>query len=300
VNKLVNKNPNFSIVIPGGCNAKCKFCFNNNIEQKQVNHENYIMNLIDNLDSLPPEFYQVSITGGEPLLSSYIDEVLMLLRFKKDKYKNIVLTTNGTNLLEKLNMVKLSVDHINISRHHYDEDKNKNIFSGTYDISDEYISNCIKEYSKFGIDISVNCIINSNTKPEFIEKFTRWSNMMGFYTVNFRKESGNLDPTFAESSYNEHKVLKTNLCDVCRTKTQIINGAIVNWKCSKVEPSETLGNNIYEAVYLPNGNLYIDWEGNKKLIIKVQDKYSFIPKDSWVNTDEISKSNQSSCGSFGC
>lgn len=270
-----NKNPNFSIVLPGGCNSNCSFCFNkgNDLHFKTEELGKYLTNLKDVLSYLPSQFYQISITGGEPTISPYFDAVLALLITFRKKYTNIVLTSNGTNLLDKKNIVGAAVDHINISRHHHDDELNKKIFGGSYELDTLDIAQIIDEYGKRGIDVSLNCVIDDSTFVHFIPDFIGYANYVGAYSVHFRKESGTLDPTSAELAFKDYAIISESSCPVCRTKHQRIKGKDVFWKASSIEPSDKIKDSIYELIFQPDGKVYADWAGNRPLTVaKLADK----------------------------
>jgi len=264
---LFNKDPNFSIVAPGSCNAECSFCFSKGTNHQAVDLGTYIGNLSKTLYNLPEEFYQISITGGEPLLSPYIIQILSTIYPFKMRYSNILLTTNGTNLKELFGTIAMSVDHINISRHHYDQDANLKIFGGTYKFMDSDIEEAINMYSTKGIDISANCVINDSTTKEFIENYIKWARGMGFSAVRFRKENGDLSKTPVECLYADHKITWEGSCPVCRTTQQMIRGFDVYWKSSVLEPSDLISNTVFELVYAHDGNCYMDWQYNRPVIV---------------------------------
>lgn len=186
-----NQDPNFSIVMPGGCNAECPFCFNNNkTKPKSCSEIKFIIGLWERLRLLPKQFYQISITGNEPMLSPYINGVMEVCKEAKNEYTNILLTTNGTNLLKNPQRIIDGVHHINISRHHYDEKKNKDIFRGTYNITNAELTEIIDVYSRQGIDVSLNCVINNNTTQDFINFYIDFAKIIGANAVRFRKENG--------------------------------------------------------------------------------------------------------------
>lgn len=267
--KTHNEDPNFSIVMQGGCNAACPFCFNKGQSSFTPAPMGYYLSELQRvLKTLPEQFYQISITGGEPLLSPRIIPVLGVLMPFKDKYHNILLTTNGTGLIEHRDMIAAVVDHINLSRHHWDEKENQRIFGGTYSLMDKDIKEIIRQYSKDGIDISVNCVINDETQRGVIETYVDWARNMGFMAVRFRKENGDITPTPVEASYSEHKVVWNGKCPVCRTKLQYINGMQVFWKSSTLEPSDTITDEVFEVVFQPDGNTYLDWMGKKPIDIR--------------------------------
>lgn len=281
---LLNNDPNFSIVLPGGCNANCDFCFSANRPQRK-SLAKYLVNLQNTLDTLPKEFYQISITGGEPGISPWLVPVLELISENREKYTNILLTTNGTNLLENKDIISSAVDHINISRHHYDHLENKKIFKGTYNISDEYLEKCVDEYGKNGIDVSVNCVVNDSTTKDFIEKFMEYSKKIGFSAIRFRKENGTNDPVLVEKEFEEYKVVWNGECPVCKTRKRIIKGLNVFWKTSVVEPDDVSENKLFELVYMEDGNVYSDWGNKNKIDVKklVEKKINENFKISWMD-----------------
>lgn len=254
--------------------------------------EGYIQRLCSALKNLPSQFYQISITGGEPMLSPYIRYILMAVYPFKDKYTNILLTTNGTNLTKDwiYEAVSLSVDHINISRHHWNDEANKAIFCGSYDVGDYDVHRAIDRYGKSGIDISANCVINDTTTRDFIEEYIEWARNIGFRAVRFRKENGTLDKTTVEKTYSDHKVVWEGRCPVCRTTLQFIHGYKVYWKSSTLEPSETISDSIFEVIFAPDAKLYDDWKFTKEIILRE-------PQELKLHGNHIT---ESSCGGSGC
>ncbi|MCP4986010.1 MAG: radical SAM protein [Colwellia sp.] len=309
--KTTNNDPNFSIVMAGGCNAKCDFCFNNDQPKlPTLEKDKYISNLMNTLHVLDDRFYQISITGGEPLLSPYFNEVFTLIPYFRTKYTNVLLTTNGTGLLDKIEKVSNAVDHINISRHHFDEAKNNAIFKGSYSMTDNELTDIIDAYGKKGIDISVNCVITDSTTREFIDSYIKWARNIGVEAVRFRKENGTLDKTPVELTFNDYKVMWEGSCPVCRTTQQRIYGVNVFWKSSYLEPSEVVpSDEIFELVFETDGNTYLDWNG-QKLVNQVPIKKpepkpepTIIYRDRYISSNSCGSSRSSnSCGgsSSGC
>lgn len=295
-----NDDPNFSVVMPGGCNAACSFCFAKDKKTYSASMADYVGGLVSALASMPSAFYQISITGGEPMLSPYIMPVLAAIFPFKKRYHNILLTTNGTDLERYFDIVSMTVDHINISRHHWDEGKNKAIFGGTYDVFDEDIVRIIDKYSESGIDVSANCVINDATDREFIEKYILWARGIGFHAVRFRKENGSLEKTPVEKTYDAHKVVHEGKCPVCRTTKQIIHGFDVYWKSSILEPSEKISD-VFEVVYAPDGKMYLDWAYKKPLIDKAKPAEKKRETRGVISSvPSTSCGGSSSCGSSGC
>lgn len=261
VDNLINKtiiNPNFSIVVPGGCNGKCGFCF---YKESKI-CENYIGNLLETIDNLPPQFFQLSLTGGEPTLSPYLDKILE--NIDRNRWKHTVLTTNGTNLFKYIPKLEGVIDYINISRHHYDDEINDSIFGTDSVPSSRQLKFLVKECNKVGIDVTYSAVITEhlNSKEE-VKKFIEYAKGHGVNQVFLRKQHGTLEPTLAEQAFCELPS-ETHNCPVCRNTTQKINESTVVWKASLEEPSKSLGM-IYETIYHEDGTLTSDWEQQFKL-----------------------------------
>ena len=105
------------IEITNICNLNCSFCSKDNKEKREMTliEFEHILKQIDNYTD-----YLYLHVKGEPLLHSEIEEIINLCK-KYHKYINI--TTNGTLLKQKLNILE-NVRQINISLHSL-IDKNK-------------------------------------------------------------------------------------------------------------------------------------------------------------------------------
>lgn len=261
--KTFNNDPNFSIVMRGGCNAQCGFCFNKDKKGKDVaaSGGEWLFGLYDALCQLPSKFYQISITGNEPMLSADIENVMAMCKKLKGRYTNILLTTNGTNLLNRIDCVSSGVHHINVSRHHYDEEENKRIFGGSYNVMDSELMEIVDRYSAIGIDVSLNCVIDDTTTFDFVLQFVDFAKRVGANAVRFRKKNGdNLGLTPCEMCVSEnYPILSKGECPVCRTYLRVIGGLKTYWKASLVEPTQVVSNEVYELVYNTDGKLYLDW-----------------------------------------
>lgn len=260
-------NPNLSIVVPGGCNGKCDFCF----WKKSTPCDNYLEKLNNILLSLPSQFYQLSITGGEPTLSPHLESILNLI--DKNIFTHTVLTSNGAKLLDFVPKLEGKINHVNISRHHYEDEINNSIFKSKM-LTNEELKNVSNELNKIGIDVTFSAVLNEklNTKED-IEKYLQFAKECGASQVFFRKPHGTLEPTEVEKAYEGYKSSEYH-CPVCRTKNQLINGIKVSWKASLEEPSKELGGTIYELIVNENGEVTKDWEGKMKVDYnKINEKY---------------------------
>ena len=128
------------IKITDNCNAGCLFCANSNckdfgnIDFKKLE---YVIRYLNSIDRL----HGISITGGEPLLD--IDKLFKLLNiiYKIDKNIEVQISTNGVNLLKLLDYEYINnLESIHISRHHYDDLVNCNIFNSSIVATSDDIS----------------------------------------------------------------------------------------------------------------------------------------------------------------
>jgi MoaA/NifB/PqqE/SkfB family radical SAM enzyme len=249
------KNPNFSIVVPGGCNAHCEFCF----WKKTKPTNNYLNKLTETMNSLPSQFYQLSLTGGEPTVSPYFKDILE--KIDNSKFRHTVLTTNGTNILNYIDIISEKIKFVNISRHHWDDSINESIFKTKTVPNKLKLKTICKKLQENGVDVTLSVVLTEHFKSKKdTDKFINFANDIGVKNVFFRKPHGpNIDKTNIEKEYDNYEYIYESNCPVCRTNTQNINGTFVSWKSSLEEPSNKLGY-IYETIFNENGTLTSDWE----------------------------------------
>ena len=129
------------IKITDSCNANCSFCANKgcedfgNLDFKKL--EYVIRYLVSN-----NIIHSISITGGEPMCNP--DKLFKLLKmiYSIEKNFEVQISTNGYNLKEFKNFEEVNnLESIHISRHHYDDKINKEIFkTNTLASTEEIIS----------------------------------------------------------------------------------------------------------------------------------------------------------------
>lgn len=261
-------NPNFSIVVPGGCNCNCNFCFwrKDSGATGPKNRDAWLDNLQYILEELPEQFTQISITGGEPTISPYFKDVIDSI--DKTRWSKVVLTTNGSNLQARMNdmhiLFKNTVDFVNISRHSEYTELNNQRFGLVREAkvlpSPSQLSDIIETINKMGKTATANYVLTEGITHRPNE-FIIWAKRVGFSGVCFRKEHNKgctLEPTIYEEAYNKYTITSHSECPVCRSDTQTIQGIPVIWTASIPEPSQEL-DLIYEVVLHPDGTLSADW-----------------------------------------
>ena len=198
----------FYINITNACNAKCEFCLN------ACNQDIGKLNLIELksiLDLVHKNISRISISGGEALL--YPKELEELLKLVQTYNKNIIVNTNGAYLLKNLDMLnKYDIGSIQLSRHHYEDEKNNEVFK-VNTISFEDLKNL-----KLNADLRINCLLIKNyidSKEEIIKFLEKISEtdiaQVGFISmtqvndyakenfVDYRDIIGDLGPDFVET-----------------------------------------------------------------------------------------------------
>ncbi len=271
------QNPNFSIVLPGTCNAKCDFCFWEYEESPPP--LTYFTKLQNIMTELPLEFNQVSITGGEPTISPYFEFVLPIL---KNRFEKVVLTTNGANLKKWIPSLEGIVDHVNISRHSNREEKNNKVFNAKMIAPPELNTDCTM-LNDIGIDVTLSAVVNDLWCVDDVYDYIRHAKGVGASKVAFRIPHGSIAEHPLEASFSKIKYKEHN-CGVCRHRTQLLNGMSVTWKASILEPSNEM-DMIYELIMHQNGKLTSDWAGKNIIDLKI--------------SDQCDQGEDSGCGSKG-
>ena len=114
----------FYINITNRCNASCPFCCNGGNRDYRKLDLDYLKEIFE---IVSPDISRISISGGETLIDSkQMDELLTLL----DPYQiSTTINTNGSFLLTNIPMLNSHrLQAIILSRHHYDDEKNNEIF----------------------------------------------------------------------------------------------------------------------------------------------------------------------------
>ena len=268
--KYANNNPNLTVLLPGKCNAKCDFCFwNRDFGKDKVT--GFVAKAMKHIERMPSRFRTLSISGGEPTLSpAFIPFLKALTQYQRatGRFERVVLTTNGVKLESLLVAVAQVVNHINISRHHFDDEKNQEVFGTSSVPSSGDLKILLSKVKLTGMDVTFNCVISDDRKfsPKklyeritFCENYIKWASKLGAVAVSFRKEASTVKPTIAERHFRrDYGLVSEDSCPVCRGAVQDVKGFEVRWKGSVAEPSIKM-NAIYEAIIHADGKLYLDW-----------------------------------------
>ena len=193
-----NETISIKLVIPGGCNAKCSFCYgkgykcSNKGEMQQQFLNNFLASLEEIILRLEPDKkVSLDITGGEPTLDSkYLIKALNSLRsfYLLERLNKITLTSNGFKLEDVIPALKGVVDYVNISIHHYDKETRDRIF-GIKTPTDEEYKKIVLKLIDNGITPSAVAIIYKQYDDfeMFRDNMIEWAEEIGFSGVRFRK-----------------------------------------------------------------------------------------------------------------
>lgn len=201
----IYNNANMSIHVTDKCNADCGFCIAHlrylneglvylkpeiNEEEKYYKRLDEILILTKNLNP------SVSITGGEPTVNKKLPNILKIL--SKHNVRKRTITTNGTGLFNNAEKNKTILDalsdyqleHLNISRAHFDTKLNANIMVIKEHLMPEgKLEEIIQEAKRKGIKVRLSCALLKNgiSSIEDIMKYTEWGLKVGADNVIFRQ-----------------------------------------------------------------------------------------------------------------
>ena len=111
------------VKIINACNGRCWFCIDKgNYAPTCVDADKMIEAILSE-----PDYPTVDITGGEPFLN--FDVLLKVLKAIRPYKEYIIVNTNGSLLSpEKVEQLNGLIDLLKIGLHHYDEEKNAEVF----------------------------------------------------------------------------------------------------------------------------------------------------------------------------
>lgn len=145
--------------LTSGCNQKCIFCYN--VWKEGCSKEDSItlskgeqLKVIDKI--IENEIFDIIISGGEPLLVPWLEE---LIKKCSEAKMYITLITNGALMTPERakSLKKAGLDDMQISIHHYNPEKNDKLTGvpGSFEKSVEGIKNALREFGIDGLNINM-------------------------------------------------------------------------------------------------------------------------------------------------
>ena len=187
------------LVIPGACNANCRFCYNKHSNQMEKTTTDLKQKWLDNfliaLEQIVVKIgrrqpISIDITGNEPTLDAdFFIKVMHKLRgfSLRSNISRITCTTNGVNIKKVAPFMNGIINYVNISVHDYNQERRNAIF-GSYCPTDEDYREKVQILLDNNIHSSAVAVIDrkienfSNFRDEFIE----WAEDIGFVSLRFR------------------------------------------------------------------------------------------------------------------
>lgn len=176
---------NLYIKINDGCNAKCKFCSNREMQDMgklDLEKLEYVLKYFNERQLLN----RISITGGEPTLKLDLLNDVANLIYKVIPDATVTINTNGNNLRELVNLDVIDkIEGIHISRHHYEDKINEKIF-GAAVANEEDIKYVMGNVKNKKI-LRLNCLLMKNNidRIEEVEKYLEFASKLGIFRVGF-------------------------------------------------------------------------------------------------------------------
>jgi len=167
-----------------GCNAHCKFCEYQN--DANIFNEEKFFNILNELKG-KVIVKKIAFTGGEPTmdLDKFKHIITETRRIIQDTY--LVVNTNGSKLKELFTDPRITakIDNFSISRHHYDDDKNNEIF-GIETISTKDLKKLRKQTGrKKLLHLSCNLTKGYIDNEKEVINFLEYANYLKMKTVGF-------------------------------------------------------------------------------------------------------------------
>ena len=170
------------------CPANCRFCVAKNTKQdKKIDIDKFksVMKLLKAEDRIRG----IKITGGEPfydidLLNEVISAIYDIFGYETE----VAISTNGTGL-ENLKKIKdlEHIETIHLSRHHYDDNVNRELFGNIKNIPDKKLLKDIIGSVSYKDIFVLNCILLKDyiNSPEEAHKFMDFAIDIGASKVGF-------------------------------------------------------------------------------------------------------------------
>lgn len=246
LSKVYKYNPlfvNLFIQLENCCNANCDFC---EYHGNNVNFDYIKLREIINEICKIARLGKLNITGGEPTLNfKKFEKLIYIIQediLDKGIHPEVTLNTNGLYLKELLNFEN-SLDSIGLSHHHYNDDKNKeifktNLFASNSDI--EYFQSLVKNKKL----VQLRC------------------NIIKGYIDNAKEVKNYLDTAISLNCYDCGFVTLMPLNEYCKTHQIDFENLLKSSELEIIKVQEFERFEKGESVCLCNNYVYSDRKGH--------------------------------------
>lgn len=285
---------NLNIFVTEACHSKCFYCINNKTNtqicmgKSYISKDDYLSAFEKLLNELGGKGFEATITGGEPTLDA--ERFIKTMELcKKYKVPCRTVSTTGLNLIKTYKEKPLCVymiengftHNINISRMHYDESKNSEIFGTDNNISNKEIEKLATFFKLNGAEMRISCNLIQN----YIDDFDKMMQFVNFYmdlnveTVMFRelihpeniKLQDVISPELLErQGFNCLETLHGLVYDVDVYKKTSACGNII---AKHYKTLEQIDNDIIYSFSFKDGKLMNGFSGDKMKINLIDEKH---------------------------
>lgn len=234
------------------CNKDCSFCSKDKRSKRKMSIQEFetVLNKIKNHTN-----YIYLHIKGEPLIHNQLEEILFLCK----KYNiNVNITTNGTLLKEKLDIIIRSniVRQINISLHSFEDGNFKDYIEKIFDSSKEILNktSIILVYRFWALKENKLSSENKEIIKEIIEYFKIENDLLVEINKNknIKLQSNlylNKELIFKWPSLENEYISDKGYCYGMKTHIGILSDGTVVPCCLDSEGIITLGNIYKESLY---------------------------------------------------
>jgi molybdenum cofactor biosynthesis enzyme MoaA len=181
-------NINLYVEVLAHCNGHCPFCINQvNYDHKDISDSRFIENLEESIKLVRFLDPSIQLVGGEPtIVPKRMRSVFELIR--KYGLRKPVITSNGSGLVgnrDLLDDIEPLVAHLNISRHHDDDDTLNRMMRFKNPLDNAALTDLLQTYPASKIRLNC-CLLDYGIRSYAdIERYLAWALKLGVKNVCF-------------------------------------------------------------------------------------------------------------------
>lgn len=190
------------ISITAACNMKCVYCHNEGNTKMAILTKEQIRKIVE--ASKDFGLKKIRITGGEPLVSPYVEEICQMLT---EEYGiSVEMNTNGIEIEKLLGIIKKGwLKKVVIGMDYFDKEISKNSPVGK---SSDTIKNNILEIKKTGCEVRIATVYNDDENTENIVKWAV-DNDIGVRVLEIVREE--IDEEYSKRYINLQKKIANDI-----------------------------------------------------------------------------------------